>query len=367
MSRASSTSSLSPLLSLGWDATWEESFAPHRDAGLLPGRVITTTRESLRVGTAAGEREALVPGRLIYRAESADAHPCVGDWLALRPIESGEGQQPLLVEAVLPRRSAFVRRAAGRRTEPQALAANVDLALLVSALDGDWSSRRLERWLALATEAEVPPVVVLTKADLCNDPAVVVRAAAAVAAGVPVHAVDALGGAGVETLRPYLRPGITVVLLGSSGVGKSTLVNQLAGREVVPTAAAAADGRGRHTTTRRELLPLPGGALLLDTPGLREVGLWLGDEVLEGLFPEVAALAARCRFRDCAHDGEPGCAVHAAVAAGELDPARLASLHQLGAERAALRRRTDERAARAEKQRIKALCRAADRYKPRQL
>ena len=182
-----------------------------------------------------------------------------------------------------------------------------------------------------------------------------------------MHAVDALGGAGVERLHPYLTPGATLVLLGISGAGKSTLANRLAGRPVAATAALADDGRGRHTTTRRELLPLPGGALLLDTPGLREVGLWLGEDDLASLFPEIDELAQGCRFRDCTHEREPGCAVREAVAAGRLDAGRLASLHQLAAERAALRRRTDEAAARQAKQQAKALHRAANKHKPRQL
>ena len=236
------------LVALGWSAAWERSFVSFLTSESIageavePGRVLAGARDQLRVGTMHGEEEALVPGRLLYRAESPAELPCTGDWLVLRrlggiPATAAAGgrvvvpPQPLLVEAVLPRRSAFVRRAAGRRSEPQALAANVDLALLVAALDGDWNPRRLERWLALAREAGVPPVVVLTKADLGGDPAPVVAAAAAIATPAPVHAVDALGGAGVDALQRYLDPGATLVLLGSSGVGKSTLANRLAGRE----------------------------------------------------------------------------------------------------------------------------------------
>jgi ribosome biogenesis GTPase len=331
--------------------------------------VLAGIRDQLRVGTSRGEEEALVPGRLLYRAQSPAELPCVGDWVALR--RRGD-DSPLVVEEVLPRKSAFVRRAAGRRTEPQALAANVDLAFLVAALDEDWSPRRLERWLGLARDAGVPPIVVLTKLDLCGDPAPAIDAARAVASAswgsdVAVHAVDARGGAGVEALAEHLMAASTVVLLGSSGVGKSTLANRLAGREVLATSSVAVDGRGRHTTTRRELIALPSGALLLDTPGLREVGLWLGEEGLESLFPEIEALARDCRFRDCTHEGEPGCAVRAAVEAGELDGGRLASLQRLAAERVALEKRTDEQAARREKQRVRALHRAANKHQPRKL
>lgn len=353
--------SRTPLVALGWSAAWEAAFAPFVAEHVEPARVLAGSRDQLRAATARGEEEALVPGRVLYRAESPAELPCVGDWLAVRR------SQPLLVEAVLPRTSVFVRRAAGRRSEPQALAANVDVTLLVSALDEDWSPRRLERWLALAREAGVPPVVVLTKADLCPDPAPVVATASALAAPAPVYALDALGGAGVDALRPHLRRGSTLVLLGSSGVGKSTLANRLAGRPLAATSAVAEDGRGRHTTTRRELLPLPGGALLLDTPGLREVGLWLGDGELGGLFPEIEALAGGCRFRDCTHEREPGCAVRAAVDAGELDAARLASFRQLAAEQAALRRRVDEGAAREERRRWRAIHRAAKKHQPRKL
>ncbi|HXT21111.1 MAG TPA: ribosome small subunit-dependent GTPase A [Thermoanaerobaculia bacterium] len=368
-------SSTAPLQALGWSALWQASFDSFLSAlgshtlSLEPGRVLAGSRDALRVGTARGEEEALVPGRLLYRAESPAELPCVGDWLALRRLDEAAGEQPLLVEAVLPRKSVFVRRAAGRRSEPQALAANVDLALLVAGLDEPWKPRRLERWLALTREAGVPAVVVLTKLDLCveDDAAAVIAAASALAAPAPVHAVDALGGAGVERLRPHLRAGETVVLLGISGAGKSTLANQLAGRPLAATGALADDGRGRHTTTRRELLPLPGGALLLDTPGLREVGLWLGDDDLAGTFPEIDALAQSCRFRDCTHESEPDCAVREAVAAGSLDADRLASFRQLTAEREALRRRTDEGAARRAKQQVKALHRAANKHKPRQL
>ena len=363
--------SAAPLRALGWDERWQASFASHLGSTepptCEPGRVLAGTRDQLRVGTTRGEEEALVPGRLLYRAESPAELPCVGDWLALRRLDDPAGGQPLLVEAVLPRRSAFIRRAAGRRSEPQALAANVDLALLVAGLDEPWKPRRLERWLALTGEAGVPAVVALTKLDLCAeaDVAAVVAAATALAEPAPVYAVDALHGDGVEPVRSHLRAGETVVLLGISGAGKSTLANQLACRQVAATAELADDGRGRHTTTRRELLPLPGGALLLDTPGLREVGLWLGDEDLASTFPEIDELAQGCRFRDCTHLSEPGCAVCEAVERGSLDADRLAGFQQLVAERDALRRRTDAQAAREAKQQTKALHRAARVIKKR--
>lgn len=364
--------STAPLRALGWSERWQASLASYvseTSGSCEPGRVLAGTRDQLRVGTARGEEEAIVPGRLLYRAESPADLPCVGDWLALRRLDDAAGGQPLLVEAVLPRSSVFVRRAAGRRSEPQALAANVDVALLVAGLDEPWKPRRLERWLAMTREAGVPAVVVLTKLDLCaaTDAAVVLAAASALADHAPVYTVDALNGDGVDAVRTHLRAGETLVLLGISGAGKSTLANQLAGRAIAATGVLAEDGRGRHTTTRRELLPLPGGALLLDTPGLREVGLWLGDDDLASAFPEIDELAQSCRFRDCTHESEPGCAVRAAVDAGSLDAGRLAGFQQLAAERDALRRRTDAQAAREAKQQVKALHRAANKHKPRWL
>ena len=356
----------SALLALGWSASWEHAFRSVVDdlSALEPGRVVASSREQLRVVAGDGEEDAVIPGRLLFAADSALELPCTGDWLALRRSAPGG---PLLVERVVPRRTLLVRRAAGRSTAAQPLAANVDVALLVAALTGDFSPRRLERWLALARDAGADPVVVLTKVDLCADPAPLLAAAQEVAAAAPVLALDALGGTGVGALAELLRPGTTVALLGSSGVGKSTLANRLAGREVAATSAIAADGRGRHTTTRRELLPLAGGAILLDTPGLREVGLWLGGQALAGLFPEIETAARSCRFRDCMHDLEPGCAVRAAIAAGDIDAARLASLHKLRAEEGALARRTDEGAAREEKRRVRALHRAARKHRPRWL
>jgi ribosome biogenesis GTPase len=218
------------------------------------------------------------------------------------------------IVAVLPRRSAFARRAAGNEHQGQVVASNIDQVWVVSTVGQGLNPRRLERYVALAWESGADPIVVLTKSDTITDPEAEVAAARLVAPGVEVVIVSAANGDGMEDLSARLRPGETIVLLGPSGVGKSTLVNTLAGREILATAALGDDGRGRHTTTHRELVPLANGALLLDTPGMRELGLWHGDAGLDLAFAGIAALAAECRYRDCHHQTEPGCAVLEPVA-----------------------------------------------------
>jgi ribosome biogenesis GTPase len=259
------------------------------------------------------------------------------------------------IEAVLPRRTAFVRKAAGEAAVQQVVAANFELAFVVAALPDDVNARRLERYVTAVWESGAIPVVVLTKTDLADDVAGATLEVEAVAPGVEVHAISSITGEGVEAVRALLAPNRTAVLVGSSGVGKSTLVNRLLGEERQAVADVRADGRGRHTTTHRELLPVPGGGLLLDTPGMRELGLWAEEESLESAFDDVAELASECRFSDCTHVHEPGCAVRAAVEEGRLDAARLASFHKLARELAYLERRTDARLQADEKRRWRAL------------
>ncbi|HEU4407859.1 MAG TPA: ribosome small subunit-dependent GTPase A [Polyangiaceae bacterium] len=283
----------------------------------------------------AGEFEALVP-----RALAAAGGLVAGDWVA---VDAERGA----VERVLPRRTEFARQAAGRRTERQVVAANVDVVFLLAGLDGDFRARRLERYLALAHASGASPVVLLTKAGLCADAGAFVREAQAVARGAPVHAIDVVEGRGAEAPLGYLGPGVTAALLGSSGVGKSTLANHLLGEARAETGAVREhDARGRHTTTRRELFFLPSGAALLDTPGMREVQLWVERSALDETFDDLAALAGGCRFRDCGHGAEPGCALRAAVERGEVDAARLASFVALGREIEGHAERRAERARR---------------------
>jgi ribosome biogenesis GTPase len=317
----------------GWNTEWEERFAPLHADGLEPGRVVVQQRGLLTVATAAGERGAEVGGRL-HRDAGPGGLPVAGDWVALR---GGR------IEAVVERRTSFVRRAPDQETLAQVVAANVDVALVVAALPDAVNLRRLERYVTTAWDSGATPVVVLTKVDLAADPAEELLAAESAAPGVDVIATSAVSGEGLDELRAALVPSRTGALLGVSGAGKSSLLNRLLGEERVATAEIRADGRGRHTTTHRELVPLPGGGIVLDTPGMRELGLWADDTSLDATFDDVSSLAAGCRFGDCAHETEPGCAVLAAVEDGSLAPERLAAYRKLGRELAHLERRNDPR------------------------
>jgi ribosome biogenesis GTPase len=317
------------LEALGWDASFADAFEPHNRSDLVPGRVGVQHRGAWVVLTELGELRCDLAGRLVRDAGSGEL-PAVGDWVALTP-RAAEGTGT--IHAVLPRRTKFSRKAAtgvSDRTEEQVVAANVDTVFLVAGLGFDLNVRRLERYLTTAWESGAQPAIVLTKADV--DPDAVdasVAAVEAIAFGVPVHALSGITGEGVDALEPHLVPGRTIALLGSSGVGKSTLVNRLAGRELLATGETRSDGRGRHTTSHRELVRLPTGALLLDTPGMRELQLWDASEGLAGAFADVEEVAARCRFSDCAHAGEPGCAIRAALADGSLDAERWESYRKL--------------------------------------
>jgi ribosome biogenesis GTPase len=295
----------------------------------IVARVCFSSGERAHVLIDGFEFEAIVAGTLAY---SGHPLPVTGDWVAVRRVDASL----VLIEEVLPRLSWISRRAAGRRTDEQVLAANVDRALIVCGLDGDFSVRRLERYLAMSFQGHVEPVVVLNKADLCADPEAVLASAREVARSARVVLASGLTGAGCEDL---LRDGITAVLLGSSGAGKSTLLNRLAGREVHQTASVReSDSRGRHTTTHRELILLPSGAALIDTPGLREVQLLVSEESMGAVFDEIGTLAALCRFRDCTHTTEPDCAVRDAVPAD-----RLASFFKLSREAAGIAGQLDEK------------------------
>jgi ribosome biogenesis GTPase len=306
------------LQALGWDAAREEQFASHAAGGLLPARVIAVHRGAVAVHGEEWERMAPVSGALRRqaRSEGRTALPVTGDWVAVEP----EGS----VQAILPRHGALRRGVDG---QVEVVAANVDMAFVTTSLNRDLNVRRLERLLAITAEAGVETLILLTKGDLADDPAAVV-ASIQEQTGMRAMALSVHDGIGVDELRVHLPPGRTAVLLGSSGVGKSTLVNELLGEERQRTLEVRSDDRGRHATRHRELFTLPGGGLLIDTPGVREVAL-AGGEGLEDTFADIHALAAACRFSDCSHGTEPGCAVQAAIASGSLPPERLAAMRKL--------------------------------------
>jgi ribosome biogenesis GTPase / thiamine phosphate phosphatase len=351
-----SSTPVEPLASLGWDASYAAAFETISVGGLVPARVIAEHRSGYVIAAEAGERPAVLAGRLRHDASDASALPAVGDWVAA--VVSSDGTAT--IRAVLPRRSAFLRKAAGAVTEAQVVAANVDVALIATALPDDLNPRRLERYLTVAWESGAMPVVLLTKADLCPDlPAALAKAHVA-APGAEVVAVSAATGFGVDKLARWIAPGRTAVILGSSGVGKSTLVNRLAGRELLATADVRDDGKGRHTTTHRQLVRLTSGALLIDTPGMRELQLWSdgSGEGLASAFADVESLAEGCRFRDCSHRTEPGCAVLEAIASGDLPAERFASWRALGRELAWLELRQDQAAAAEAKAQLRTFMRS---------
>ncbi|MET7730376.1 ribosome small subunit-dependent GTPase A [Streptomyces sp. NPDC005402] len=333
-----STSVFSALAPYGWDEAWADAFAPYEPEGLLPGRVVRVDRGQCDIVTADG----------ILRADTAFVTPhdpmrvlCTGDWAVVEPAGN-----PRYVRTYLPRRTAFVRSTSSKRSEGQILAANVDHAIVAVSLAVELDLGRIERFLALAWESGAQPVVVLTKADLVPDEVTLshlVRDVETAAPGVPVLTVSALDGEGLDVLVAVVSGG-TTVLLGQSGAGKSTLANVLVGEDVMTVQAARdADGKGRHTTTTRNLLALPGGGVLIDTPGLRGVGLWDAETGVGQVFSEIEELARRCRFHDCAHESEPGCAVLAAIDSGELPERRLESYRKLIRENQRIVAKTDAR------------------------
>lgn len=334
------------LESLGWDDDRNESFIEHAAAGLLPGRVATQHKGSYVVLAEAGELTAEVAGRMRYDAAGSTDLPVVGDWVAL---DVRADEHAATIRAVLERRTKFSRKVAGNESEEQLLSANIDVIFLASSLNEDLNPRRLERYLTMAYENGALPVVVLTKADLCDDVPAALDRVAAVAIGTPIHVVSAVTGEGFGELLPYLAGNKTVTLLGSSGVGKSTLINRLAGRELMAVQEVREDdAKGRHTTTRRQLVLLPNGGVIVDTPGMRELQLWEASDGFKGSFQDVEALATECRFRDCSHRTEPDCAVRGAVASGALSDERLASYNKLQRELLHLARKRDQRLAQEE-------------------
>jgi ribosome biogenesis GTPase len=351
---------------LGWHPFFEAQITAFGRGDLRFSRVVEEQRGLYRI---AGDVEAWaeVSGRFRHDATSAADFPAVGDWVGV--IVAGERGRPraaadrAIIHCRLERRSTVSRAAAGRVVDQQVLAANVDTIFLVTAFAQDLSARRLERYLTMVWDAGAVPVVVLNKSDLCEDPSAACESLCARLPLVDVLMVSALQDEGLTALEPYLGPARTVALLGSSGVGKSTLVNRLLGRETLRVGAISdADGKGRHTTTSRQLVELPGGALLIDTPGMRELQPWVDESAVDAAFDDIATLAGACRFADCAHAGEPGCAVLEAITAGRLDADRLENYRRIGREAAFEERKRDKAAAANTKRRWKQIHQAAKAF-----
>lgn len=315
------------LVGLGWDAFFEGALGAVEDIPGALGRVQAQHRGGYEILTTEGVLPAIVEGKTMRGWEGASL-PIVGDWVLVERLAAGGA----VVRAILPRRSKLARRAAGGGIDEQALVANVDIAMVVTSFEGDFNPRRLERYMMMAREGGVTPVIALSKADLCADPAAQIEAAHGAAPGVLVLPLSTFRGEGVEAIRGLVQAGKTVVLLGSSGVGKSTLLNALLGREELGVGEVQADGRGRHTTTHRHLVRLPGGGVLIDTPGMRELGVLAAEEQAFDAFDDLDALIERCRFSDCQHRNEPGCAVQAALADGSLPEKRLQAFVRMRAE-----------------------------------
>ncbi|MBP7778467.1 MAG: ribosome small subunit-dependent GTPase A [Acidobacteria bacterium] len=340
----------------GWDDGWAAAFGPFADQGLTPARVAIEYNHLLRLYTTAGDVRAQHSGKLLHEAAGRHAMAAVGDWVAIR---TRAGERTATIEAILPRRTHFSRKAAGELTEQQVVAANIDVVFIVMGLDRDYNPRRLERYLVLAKDSGATPQVLLSKADLVDDVAPQIAECQAVAPGADIYAVSVRDKRGVAQVRAALLPGHTGALLGSSGAGKSTLINHLVGEELLAVGAVrASDSRGRHTTRHRQLVRLPWGGLLIDTPGMRELQLWAAPDIADASFEDIDEIAAGCHFTDCGHRSEPRCAVRAAVETGRLEASRLASFHKLQAEARALIGKQDVRERVQERAQSKAIARS---------
>ena len=345
------------LTIFGWNEFFEAGFRSYKGQGYAAGRVALEHKNLFRVYTEYGEVRAEVSGKLRHEASNRSDLPAVGDWVVIRSRPEGER---VMIHVVLPRRTSFARKTAGARTEEQIVGANVDTVFLLTSLNQDFSLRRIERYLIIAWESGANPIIILSKSDLCDRLADAIDEVRSVARGVPVHAISVVTGEGLQDIAPYFKAGQTVALLGSSGVGKSTLINHLAGVERLRVQTVREhDDRGKHTTTHRELVLLPAGGLVLDTPGMRELQLWEGDESLQLVFDDIEELAGRCFFSDCRHEDEPRCVVREALATGTIDAGRYQSYEKLQKEIKYQARRKDKLSEIVEKKKWKKLSRFA--------
>ena len=345
------------LTTFGWSEFFQTNFKSYEGHGFSCGRVALEHKNLFRVHTQHGEVFAEISGKLRHEAASRRDLPAVGDWVVIRARPEG-GR--VMIHAVLPRRTSFARKIAGSRTEEQIVGANVDTVFLLTSLNQDFSLRRIERYLMIAWESGANPIIVLSKSDLCDRVAESIEEMQTVARGVPIHAISVVTGSGLQDIAQYFKRGQTVALIGSSGVGKSTLINHLAGDDRLKVQTVReSDDRGRHTTTHRELVLLPAGGLVLDTPGMRELQLFDGDQSLELVFDDIEALAARCFFGDCRHQAEPRCVVREALLAGTIDAGRYQSYEKLQKELKYVARKRDKLSEILERKKWKKLSRLA--------
>jgi ribosome biogenesis GTPase / thiamine phosphate phosphatase len=350
------------LVELGWNGFFKEGFAPFLNQGLVPGRVFLK-KSIYQVWTENGELKAKVSGRFRYHAKGTEDFPTIGDWIAIEPDETGQSG---IIHAVLPRKSKFSRKSAGTRTQEQVVAANIDTVFIVTGLDNDFNLRRIERYLTTIWESGAQPVVILNKSDLCLDVEEKRLEVESIAINVPVHFINTVTHDGIAAIYPYIIPGQTISILGSSGVGKSTIINRLLGAQVQRIGEVRkSDDRGQHTTTHRELFMLPGGGLVIDTPGMRELQLWDGAEGIENVFQDLELLAEGCRFSDCQHETEHGCAVIDAVSKGGITQERFLSYKKLLNELKTIALKQDEKIKQQEKKKLKSITKTFDRHKKR--
>lgn len=318
------------LFKYGYNSFFETHFKEYSGNGYVPGRVAVQNKSNYVVYSEHGELTAEISGKFMFDADAKEDYPAVGDWVVIRPLLE---EQKGIIDAVLPRKTAFSRKEAGGKTEKQVLASNIDTVFIMTSLNHDFNLRRIERYLVLANESEINPVIVLSKSDLCEDVQDKVNKVKDVAKSVSVHAISSVMHEGIDLLKPYFTEGSTIAVLGSSGVGKSTFINVLLGSDELKTAEVSAyKDKGHHATTRRELILIPGGGLIIDTPGMRELQLWEGEGGLENLFDDIEELASQCKFSDCMHKSEPGCAVRRAIKKGELDEDRYKSYLKMARE-----------------------------------
>lgn len=348
---------LNDLKSFGWNDFFEANFSEFKEKGFSPARVAVEHRNYYELYSEFGELNADKSGKLFYNSEEGNILPAVGDWVVIKKIPN---EEKALIEAVLPRKTKFSRKRAGDKTEEQIVAANIDTAFILSSLNQDLNPRRIERYLTLAWDNNVMPVIVLNKADLCEFIDGFISEVEEISAGTPIHAVSALNNDGIEELQKYFEGNKTVAVIGSSGVGKSTLINTLCDwTKMKVSDISLYKDKGRHTTSHRELTIVPTGGIIIDTPGMREIQLWEGGEGLAETFEDIEALMLQCKFSDCKHESEPGCAVKEALNKGEIDLARLKSYKKLLNEVKYFENRQNKKAQITEKKKWKKLTKDA--------